>query len=177
MPKSKSSQIALVGQEEVFAFEDEEVVLTVRLAKEADRCEVLFDDDDVVELDNGRDECVEDFENTGSDVCVENMRKEVTACNVKIEKMHEDLEGTWTVKVDGREQAEFELKLAELPDKILVYSDDKSIEGGDSVETDGDDGYVIECAAEGGTEPNFALFAGSQRVVGAKKKSCKKDDQ
>ncbi len=52
-----------------------------------------FEGDKVVELDDGKDECEKDFEDTGAEVCVQNVRNEVIACNVKIDEMHEDLEG------------------------------------------------------------------------------------
>ncbi len=37
VPRKSSSLVAKVGQEELYAFEGEEVVMTVRLSKEADK--------------------------------------------------------------------------------------------------------------------------------------------
>ena len=62
-------------------------------------CVVSFEGNEVVELKSGRDQCAKDFDNDGSleeehEVCVENFRgDDVFACNIKIEEMHEELEG------------------------------------------------------------------------------------
>ncbi len=60
-----------------------------------------------MELKSGRDRCVKDFDNDGDlssehEICVQNIRDgddDIYACNIKIDKMHKDLEGMPTLSV------------------------------------------------------------------------------
>lgn len=65
---------------------------------------------------------------------------------------------------------------SELPDKVTLYNDEEEIDSDDSVESDDDDGYTIQCGVEGDVEPQIAIFAGGQRIMGAEEDDCKLDD-
>ena len=144
-------------------------------------CIVEFDGDKVAELKD-RENCNNRFK--GTKVCVENYESKkdgIFACNVKIDRMNDDLVGDWEVEVIGerskKEKVDFELELLELPDEIKLRSGRNDLEDEDDEVEPERDGFKVTCSVEGGEpEPEIRLYAGGERVI-AEEDDCRDGDQ